>query len=232
MATIASSSGTSDGDDGAEDDQQHDQRRREAEEELALLQILVREREQVVVRGVLARDRHLVRAVVGALDDGDHVLDPVLGVVAHPDRQHRRVAIARDEARVARAVRGRHPVGAAGRLQRRGELLDRSAHVRVLRHVLAGCPEDDDLVDEVVRRTGMPADRRVALLRLRVVRDVGVGRDRRRKQTRDRRDRENEDRCPDRRPSASGAAPRAGRAARSWPHANDPHGGRAIASIW
>ena len=85
-------------DDGAEDEQQHDQRRRQPEEELALLQILVREREEVVVGGELARDRHRERPVVGLLDDVDHVLDPVLGIPPHPDRDRGRIAVGREQA--------------------------------------------------------------------------------------------------------------------------------------
>ena len=78
IATIASRIGTQPRDDGAEDEQQHDERGRQPEEELALLQILVREREEVLVGGELAGDRHLERPAVGLLDDVDHVLDPVL----------------------------------------------------------------------------------------------------------------------------------------------------------
>ena len=44
----------------------------------------------------------------------------------------------------------------------------------------------------------MPAERGVPLLRLRIVRNVGVGGDRGREQQRNRGDREEEDRSPDR----------------------------------
>ena len=55
--------------------------------------ILVREPEEIVVGGELARDRDLVRTAIGLLHDVDHILDPVLRVVAHPDREHGRVLV-------------------------------------------------------------------------------------------------------------------------------------------
>jgi hypothetical protein len=80
-------------DDGTEDEQEHDERRGQPEEELAFLQVLAREREEVVVGGELPRDRHLEWTAVGLVDDVDHVLDPVLGVRPHRDRDHGRVAV-------------------------------------------------------------------------------------------------------------------------------------------
>ena len=93
------------GDDGAEHEQEDEQRRGQAEEELAFLQILVRDREEVLVGRELAGDRRLERAGIHPLDRLDHALDPLLGVEAHPDREHRRVLVGRDERRIARRRR-------------------------------------------------------------------------------------------------------------------------------
>ena len=59
----------------------------------------------------------------------DHVLDPVLGVGAHRDREHGRVLVRRDEALVVRAVIGRDLGRSPGRLQRRRQPLDLAAHL-------------------------------------------------------------------------------------------------------
>ena len=91
------------------------------------------------------------RPAVGLLDDVDHVLDPVLRVRAHPDRDHGRVLVRRDQALVVRAVVGRDPVRPPRRLQRGRKPLDLAAHLGARRHVLAGRAEEHDLVDEVVR---------------------------------------------------------------------------------
>ena len=64
------------GDDGAEHEQEDEQRRGEAEEELAFLQILVRDREEVLVGGELACDRRLERPRIHPLDHLDHRLIP------------------------------------------------------------------------------------------------------------------------------------------------------------
>ncbi len=167
-------------DDGAEDEQQHDQRRRQPEEELALLQILVREREEVVVGGELARDRHRERPVVGLLDDVDHVLDPVLGIPPHPDRDRGRIAVGREQAWILIVEVGADPRRAPGRLQRRHQPQDLALRLPVRRHVSPGRTHEHDLVDVVARRRQVLEDRVVALLRLGVVRDGRVGGDRRR----------------------------------------------------
>ena len=185
IETIASRIGTSEATTAPKTTQQHDQRRRQAEEELALLQVLVRDVEEVVVGGELARDRDLVGTAVGLLDDVDHVLDPVLGVGAHPDREHRRVLVRRDEALVARAVVGRDPVRRSGRLQRRRQPLDLAADLGIDVTSLPGARKRTTSLTKSSERGRSRGHRLVALLRLRVVRHRRVGRDRRRKQQRD-----------------------------------------------
>ena len=219
-------------DDGAEDEQQHDQRRGQPEEELALLQILVREREEVVVGGELAGDRRLERPLVSLPDDVDHVLDPVLGVRPHPDRDHDRVLVGREQPRIpvveVRTDLRRPP----GRLDGRGELLDLQLGLAVGGDVLARRPDEHDLVHVVTGRRHVPEDRVVALLRLRVVRHRGIGRDRRREQQRDRGDREHEDRTPDRQHPLRMERRMASEAFGHAEHANPPPWGCAKTDVW
>jgi hypothetical protein len=163
-------------------------RRRQPEEELALLQILVRERQEVLVGGELACDRDLERPSIGLLDDGDHVRDPVLAVRPHADRDHSSVPVRREQARILVVEVGANVRRPARRLQCRRQPLDLELRVPVGGHVLSGRPGEHDLVDEVVRRRQVPEDGGVALLRLRVVRDRRLGCDRRGQQQRDRRD--------------------------------------------
>jgi len=94
------------GDNRSEDEHEHDQSRRQPEQELALLQILLRERLEVAVGAELARDGGLEAAALGALDDLDHALDAVLGIFGQPERDDGRAAVARDEPAVPRLVVG------------------------------------------------------------------------------------------------------------------------------
>ena len=75
IATIAISSGNDAGDERPEDDQQDDQRGGQPEVELAVLEVLLRELREVLVRRVGPGDRDGVRAPAERLHVVDHVRD-------------------------------------------------------------------------------------------------------------------------------------------------------------
>ena len=109
IQTIASSSGIKSGHHGAEHDQQHDQRGRQAEAELAVLQVLARQRREVGVERELAGDRGVEpAAAVGGLHRIDDALDVVLGVRPERHQHPGGIAIAGHQSPLAAVVEGGH----------------------------------------------------------------------------------------------------------------------------
>ena len=79
---------------GAEDDQQHDERSRQPESQLAVLQVLLRQRREVGVEGVLAGDRGIeLVSTIGALHGLDDALDVVLRIAAEGHEHPRGITI-------------------------------------------------------------------------------------------------------------------------------------------
>jgi hypothetical protein len=150
----------------SEHEQEDDECGRETELELAVLQVLLRERVEVVLTRLLAGDGDLEARHVGLPDCGDHVAGG-LGV-GDEERHELRVPVGRhDEGALADLVEPTEVVGETGR--------DRAELSRVGRVRLR--PDDDGVDGRRLSREGLrPRVRRP--LRLGVVRRSPLGRQR------------------------------------------------------
>ena len=173
------------GDDRAEDEKQDDQRGGDTELELPLLEIVLGQALVVLVGGELAGDRRLEALALRGVDRVDDLADPVLSARGQGHRDERGVPVGRDERAIAGLVERscRHYVSRAFDVRHQG------CHVTLERGLLGrdgGRPDDDHLVDDLLRvdRKVLP-DQCIAPVRLRVVRHLPLGRQRRPEQHHD-----------------------------------------------